>query len=389
VGERVPPAVEPATRPLSWSSWLAERRPIFIWWAGARALVLGTALIIHAVGRPYGYYSHAVLAKPLGVLAVWDGIWYRRVAVHGYLFVPGHQSDTAFFPLYPILLRAVHLTGLRLDVAGLLLSNLFLLVALLALYELGLALLPAADARRAAIFVAVFPTSYVFSMIYPESLVLGCMALAILLAVRGRWLPCSFFAGAAALARPEGAMLVLPLAAIAVDRWRTLPPDTRGKAVAGVLAAPAALLSFLLYLGWAVHDPFAWNETQQAWGRSFRATGFLLSIRRLVTDLGKNYWGLRDALFCVAFLVLLALAARAKIAWPGTRWAWIVFGLAIVLLPLASGSMESDARFGLLALPIYWGLAVVARRRWLERGLLVLSTALLVGATATIPLIFP
>jgi hypothetical protein len=51
--------------------------------------------------------------------------------------------------------------------------------------------------------------------------------------------------------------------------------------------------------------------------------------------------------------------------------------------------MESDARFGLLALPIYWGLAVVARPRWLERSLLVVSTALLVAATATIPLIFP
>jgi hypothetical protein len=360
-----------------------------MWWAGARALVLGTALVVHAVGQPHGYYSHTVLTKPLGALAVWDGIWYRRVAVHGYLFVPGHQSDTAFFPLYPILLRAVHVTGLPLDAAGLLLSNLFLLAALLALYELGLALLPAADARRAAIFVAVFPTSYVFSMIYPESLVLGCMALAVLLAVRGRWLGCSFVAAAAALARPEGAMLMLPLAAIAVEQWRTLAPDKRGRAVAAVLAGPAALVSFLLYLGWAVHDPFAWNETQQTWGRSFSPTGFFLSLRRLVTDLGRNYWGLRDALFCVAFLILLAVAARAKIAWPGKRWAWIVFGLAIVLLPLASGSMESDARFGLLALPIYWGLAVVARRPWLERGLLVLSTALLLGATATIPLIFP
>jgi hypothetical protein len=256
-------------------------------------------------------------------------------------------------------------------------------------YELGLALLPADDAQRAAIFVAVFPTSYVFSMIYPESLVLGCMVLALLLAVRGRWLGCGFAAAAAALARPEGALLVLPLAAILFDRWRTLAPERRGQAVAAVLAAPAALVSFLLYLGWAVHDPFAWNETQQAWGRSFSATGFFLAIRRLVTDLGKNYWGLRDALFCIAFLILLALAARAKIAWPGRRSAWIVFGLTIVLLPLASGSMESDARFGLLALPIYWGLAVVARRRWLERGLLVLSTVLLVGATATIPLIFP
>jgi hypothetical protein len=389
LAERVSPAVEPATQTFGWSSWLAERRPIFIWWAGARALVLGTALVIHGIAQPYGYYSHAVLAKPFGALAAWDGIWYRRVAVHGYLFVHGHQNDTAFFPLYPVLLHIVHLTGLSLDAAGLLLSNLLLLAALLVLYELGLALLPAADARRAVIFAAVFPTSYVFSMIYPESLVLGCMALATLLAVRGRWLGCSLVAAAAALARPEGALLVLPLAAIAADRWPMLSPEARGRALAAVLAAPAALLSFLLYLGWAVHDPFAWNETEQAWGRSFNATGFVLSIRRLFTGLGENHWGLRDALFCVAFLVLLAVAARAKIAWPGRRWPWIVFGLAIVLLPLASGSMESDARFGLLALPIYWGLAVAARRRWLERGLLALSAVLLVGATATIPLIFP
>ena len=194
MAERVSQAVEPATQRLGWSSWLAERRPIFIWWAGARALVLGTALVIHAIGRPHGYYSHAVLAKPFGALGVWDGIWYRRVAVHGYLYVPGHQSDTAFFPLYPVLLRIVHLTGLPLDAAGLLLSNLLLLAALVVLYELGLALLPAADARRAVIFAAVFPTSYVFSMIYPESLVLGCMALATLLAVRGRWLGCSLVA---------------------------------------------------------------------------------------------------------------------------------------------------------------------------------------------------
>lgn len=91
--ERVSPAVEPTTRAFGWSGWFAERRPIFLWWAGARALVLGTALVVYAVGRPYGYYSHAVLAKPFGALAVWDGIWYRRVAVHGYLFVPGHQSN--------------------------------------------------------------------------------------------------------------------------------------------------------------------------------------------------------------------------------------------------------------------------------------------------------
>jgi hypothetical protein len=68
---------------------------------------------------------------------------------------------------------------------------------------------------------------------------------------------------------------------------------------------------------------------------------------------------------------------------------WVLAGAAIVLAPLASGTFISDARFGLLALPAYWGLALVARRAALRWGLLVVSAALLVGATMTLPVVNP
>jgi hypothetical protein len=324
------------------------------------------------------------LSHPFGVLSAWDGLWYRRIAEHGYLLVPGRQSDTAFFPLYPALLRVLHRTGLPLGAAGLLLANLVFLLALLLLYELGLDVLPVADARRAVAFAAVFPTGYVFSMLYPESVVLACIGVAALLALRGRWLGCSLAAAAATLARPEGALLALPIAAAAAARWRTLDPDARGRALAAIAAGPAALLAFALYLGWALHDPFAWSEAQRAWGRSFQAAGVVLSFRRVVTDIGVDPWGARDLAFCLVDVALIIAAARA-----GIRRAWVLFGLAVVLLPLTSGTVESDARFGLLAVPVYWGLAVVSRRRWVERSMLAASAALLVAATATIPLVFP
>jgi hypothetical protein len=103
-----------------------------------------------------------------------------------------------------------------------------------------------------------------------------------------------------------------------------------------------------------------------------------------VTDFGPHPWAVRDAAFCLVYLLLLLAAARG-----GIRWPWIVFGLAIVTLPLTTGSVESVERFGLLAIPVYWGLAVIARRPWVERGLLAASAVLLVGATITLPLIFP
>jgi len=174
-------------RSASATRWLAERRQIIAWWAGGRALVLVSALVLHWLASPRGYFGHAIFARPFGVLSAWDGIWYRRVAEHGYLLVPGQQSDTAFFPLYPALLHVVHATGMPVAAAGLLVANAFLLAAVLLLYELGREFLPTADAKRAAVLAAVFPAGYVFTMIYPESLVLTAMVAAMLFALRNRW----------------------------------------------------------------------------------------------------------------------------------------------------------------------------------------------------------
>ena len=68
---------------------------------------------------------------------------------------------------------------------------------------------------------------------------------------------------------------------------------------------------------------------------------------------------------------------------------WIVAAALIVVLPLWSGDWQSDARFGLLALPVYCGLAYAARRRWLDGALRVASGALLAVGSATILLHWP
>ena len=49
----------------------------------------------------------------------------------------------------------------------------------------------------------------------------------------------------------------------------------------------------------------------------------------------------------------------------------------------------SDARFGVLALPAYWGVGALTRRRIVRLPVLVLSAALLVAGTMTIPLATP
>jgi hypothetical protein len=82
--------------------------------------------------------------------------------------------------------------------------------------------------------------------------------------------------------------------------------------------------------------------------------------------------------------VLLGVAWRA-----GISLAWVAAGALMVLLPLETGSFISVARFGLLALPVFWGAAVLARRPVIDWTLRIVSAALLVAFVVTLPLIFP
>ena len=95
-------------------------------------------------------------------------------------------------------------------------------------------------------------------------------------------------------------------------------------------------------------------------------------------------WLWRDVAFCLIYLGLLAAARRVGISWP-----WLVASAALILVPLASGTFLSEARFGVLALPVYWGAAALARRRIVRLPVLVLSAGLLVAGTMTIPLANP
>jgi hypothetical protein len=339
------------------------------WWAASRLVVIGTALAI----RPSGW-----------ILGSWDGRWYRIVARGGYLLVPGRQSDPAFFPFFPVVLRSAHDLGLGYAVAGPLVSNVALLAALVLFEALTRNLFGPHLARRATIYLAVFPLGYVFSMTYPESIVLVLMIGAALAALRRSWWLAAACGAAAAVTRPEGVFIALPLAAIAWSQRRSLGPVERGAAAGAVAAAAAALASYPLYLSDVVHDPLAWQRAERAWGRHFHALGAISAVEHLPATLGYDAWLVRDVIAFVCYLVLLAIAWRM-----GTPLPWLLAGLAIVVIPVFSGGFDSIARFGLLAPPLFWALAWLGRRPRVDLAIRVASIALLVGATLTLPHAFP
>src|SRR5215204_3949556 len=75
-----------------------------------------------------GWETHIV--EPL---RLWDGLWYRLIAIEGYDY---HDAVAAFWPVLPVSMRVVErITGLAPETAGYLIANLSFAVALLILYR--------------------------------------------------------------------------------------------------------------------------------------------------------------------------------------------------------------------------------------------------------------
>jgi hypothetical protein len=358
---------------------------IAFWWAGSRLVVLGAALIVQALGWPRRSWYPSLSDEPLALLRAWDGRWYTTVAERGYLVLPRHQSDPAFFPLYPMLMNGLHALGVPRFYGGLLLANLGFLLGLLALYELARTWMAERDARRTAVYAALFPFGFVFSMVYPESIVLAAIAFAGAFAARRQWLLAGVAAFLAALGRPEGAFLALPLAVLAWRRWPLAPAAERARALWATLAAPAAIGGLAVYQWSSVGDPLAFSHAQRMWGRYFEPTGIARTVRELfrAPELHRE-WIYRDLVFLLVYLAVLALALRA-----GVPRSWVIAGVLVLVLPLWSGSVTSVARFGLLVPPVYAGLAWLGRRPVFDWGLRTAATGLLGVGSATILLHWP
>ncbi len=68
----------------------------------------------------------------------------------------------------------------------------------------------------------------------------------------------------------------------------------------------------------------------------------------------------RDLLFGVLYVALLAALWRME---GGLKSPWVLYSFLMLVVPLASGSVSSLGRIGLLAWPLAWPMA-----EWLGRG---------------------
>jgi mannosyltransferase PIG-V len=381
----------------------SARGPVFGIFAWSRAAIWAAALFAWLVFEPNRHpradrWDDPSLTRDLGwvmdVWARWDSVWFLRIAEHGYGAVSGVAS--AFYPLYPLTLAGVgRALGGHYVLAGILVSLAATLASFLLLHRLAEERLGADGARRAVLYLAVFPMSLFLQAVYSESLFLALVLGAFLLAERGRWLGAGTVAGLAVLTRISGVAL---LPALAVLAWRR--PERR-RALASLCVAPLVFAAYPLYLGLAQGDAFAFARSQGFWNRHASYAGPLggiwdglragwAGVQQLVSGSHtRYYWApvqdtdpMRVAavnLEALGFLVLLV--ALTVIAWRRFGAPYGLFCAVSLAIPLSVPSerwpLLSLPRFGLVLFPCFLALAVLGERPRVHTGILVVSSIML------------
>ena len=373
---------------------------IFLW---TRAAIWAAALFSLFVFVPNRHpradrWDDPSLTHDLGaftdVWARWDSVWFLRIAKHGYDAASGAAS--AFYPLYP---GAVGVLGRALFghyvLAGIVVSLAAAFGSFLLLHRLAEERLGADGARRAVLYLAVFPFALFLQAVYSESLYLLLTLAAFVFAERGRFLAAGAVAGLALLTRPVAVALLPALGLLA---WRE---RDRLRALVSLGVAPLLFAAYPLYLWRAEDDPWAFVHAQRLWSRHLSPAGPLggiwdglragwAGIEQLASGSHTHvYWTavqdtdpIRAATLNLENLAFLALfVALTVIAWRRFGAPYGLFAALSLAIPLSVPSerwpLLSLPRFGLTIFPFFLALAALGGRPRVHTAIVAVSSFLL------------
>jgi hypothetical protein len=322
-----------------------------------------------------------------GAFAQWDAGWFLRIAAHGY----DTEQSASFFPLYPLLTRALGVVVRSNLVAGVAVSLVSAGFAGVAIARIARRWAGDRIAEDSVLFLALYPIGFVFTAVYSDGLFLALAAWAFVFALEGRTILAGLAGALVVLTRPTGIAL---LPALLVVLWPR--PLLR---LSPLLLLPAALAGYCVYLHEHFGDAFAFVHSEGAfWLRHVPVTGPIggaweaaksaeQGLAQLVLHLpaqsgAPNGFGKPEQFAIwniVQFALLVAACVLTWICWRKVDRAAAVYSAATILLwlsaPAAVVPLVSVPRFALGDFPLFVTLAVVTATRPRLRSAVIVSFA--------------
>lgn len=290
----------------------------------------------------------------LNMWGTWDSSWYMDIAEHWYPVIknPVYDGDCGqcnFFPLYPGLMQSVHyLTGINYFIAGLIISNLSLLIAGICLFKIVMHLFNSIEkAQTTVLFLFLSPVSFILSGVFTESLYLALILLSTLAALKSKWWLAGICGFLLTLTRSIGIFIIIPLLLQYLKQKNYSVRNIRAD-ILFLALIPAGAALFLLQNFISTGDALYFTHNPHWLYQS------LNPFRNLYDGLMNSYFTFRfDAIYTIVVItVALLFCKRLPLSLN-------VINLYTIFIPLSFG-IVSMPRMTLVAFPLFIQLAMAA-----------------------------
>ncbi|SRR5579883_176644 len=315
--------------------WGNNWKFILLLWLCSRVLIVTAMLWI----APTISGSHQVNAWGWEAFTRWDGLWYQRIATSGYEYARDHHPHSvAFFPIFPLISKAVMALGLPFAIAGTLVNNLAFLGTLFVLYGWVVQRHGVEVARWTVAYLVWCPLSLYGTVTYSEGMFLLLSTLSLRAFDREKYFWAAGWGALTTATRIPGVMLIPTFLFLAYKERRS---------VIAYITVAITSLGFILYTGYCAiqfGDPLAFLHTQSGFGHR-SSVGFdwqhwgLNFIYGTLGPVNWDRWSLKDPFHPVQFAAICAggyllwryrsQLQRFAITWISFVlfvWLWLLWG---------------------------------------------------------------
>ena len=308
---------------------------------------------------------------------------YLKIAQYWYARSGDDAKYIVFYPLYPICIMFVNLLVRNYFLAGLLVSNLCLIVACYYLYRLVGIDYQEITARQAVIFLLLYPFSVFLIGVFTESLFIMLSLMIFYYMRRQKWLITGMLGFLASMTRTQGMLLIIPVLyeyALVNKLFRGFRLNRAKIFDAVKKLKPDFLFILLMPLGFGVYlainkivqgDWFIFYKHISAppWWQGQNWIGNNLYQHY---DMSQKYYSLGLIIYKVQiaeFFIFCGLVLYGM--WKRIRTSYLIYMLAYLMFTYTSSWMISGPRYMMADIPLYIVLAAAAEKRVTQAAFLI------------------
>ena len=287
------------------------------------------------------------------IMCKWDCRWYLTIIEKGYdhhvrtyPYVWKGLANWAFFPLYPYIVKFIHvLVNYNPIAIGIIVNQFFVLLALLVFYQYLKIHVDEKNSRFGVMLLAFSPFSIYFSSLYTEALFLLLSLLAFYFMYTKNIVFSSLFGGLLSATRPVGIMFAPIFALNFFNKYKS-----KFYFYLLLIISGFGLIIYMLYLHHLSGDYLAFMHIQKGWGRTGFNGNFINKFKHMFSA---------DYINTSIFLLSMALSIFLLVK---KFWQEALFNLLCILPGAFTGTMLSEGRFCGTLFTFYFAIVILAKK---------------------------